>query len=119
MESTIVLESVANRTDYSPENSLNWRTEIDRQQRIGDDPVLFKKSVERKARNERRVMTMLYQTRMNDMRVDEGMCLMIDDLLDGDMHRFMQLCDQVDLLVYRQIHVRVYTHNKLSNKNLE
>lgn len=63
---------------------------------------------EQKEKNEKRVFGMVYQTYKFRMRVDEGMCVMIDDLLGGDILRLEEIVEQVVLCLEREKKVKEY-----------
>lgn len=65
-----------------------------------------------KAENEKRVMKLMYTTLTKQMRVDRGLCIMIDDLMQGDMKRTRELYEQVLLLIRRKAKVQQYFNNR-------
>lgn len=65
-----------------------------------------------KAENEKRVMMLMYTTLTKQMRVDRGLCIMIDDLMQGDMKRTRELYEQVLLLIRRKAKVQQYFNSR-------
>lgn len=65
-----------------------------------------------KAENEKRVMKLMYTTITKQMRVDRGLCIMIDDLMQGDMKRTRELYEQVLLLIRRKAKVQQYFNSR-------
>lgn len=65
-----------------------------------------------KAENEKRVMKLMYTTLTKQMRVDRGLCIMIDDLMQGDMKRTRELYEQVLLLIRRKAKVQQYFNSR-------
>lgn len=68
--------------------------------------------VNTKAENEKRVMKLMYTTITKQMRVDRGLCIMIDDLMQGDMKRTRELYEQVLLLIRRKAKVQQYFNSR-------
>ena len=65
-----------------------------------------------KAEKEKRVMKLMYTTLTKQMRVDRGLCIMIDDLMQGDVKRTRDLYEQVLLLIRRKAKVQQYFNSR-------
>lgn len=61
----------------------------------------------RKALNEQRAMVLIGQTiTQPSVSIDEGLCLMLDDLTEGNFERLTQLFYQVKMTIERKVIAR-------------